>query len=177
MLNQNWFFDKKFVKFSEYFDTQWFFDTESKSIYVVSELDNGNIQIIEQNEKKRDVAYPNLYEEYEMFVSENAEVKKKTICDDIMVVNETVYTDLKSFAKEDKLIFNDETGWRYEKNGRTYHLVEGMTLGTKPQKTYAIIFAIDFSYPTEGDKTKAVWWAMCDNDPRELLENCREYIK
>lgn len=176
MLNQNWFYDKKFVMFNEYFDTQWFFDTESKSIYVVSELDNGNIQILEHNGKEKDVAYPNLYEEYEMFVRKNAEAEKKLICDDLFVAKETVYTDLRS-PYDDKLIFNEEGGWRYERDGRIYHLAEGMTFGTKSRKTYAVVFAIDFSYPTEGDKTKAVWWSMDDNTPKELLENCREYIK
>lgn len=177
MLNQNWFYDKKFVMFNEYFDTQWFFDTESKSIYVVSELDNGNIQIIEHNGEKRDVAYPNLHFEYEMFLEKNAKTEERSTHDGLMASKEIVYTDFKSYDYDDKLVLNEEEGYRYERKGRTWELAEGVTYGGKVRKSYAIIFAIDLSYPTEGDKTKAVWWSMCDNNPRELLENCREYIK
>ena len=37
MLNQNWFQDKRFVMFEDFAESQSFFDTETKNIYVVSE--------------------------------------------------------------------------------------------------------------------------------------------
>lgn len=37
MLNQNWFQDKRFVMFEEYAESQSFFDTVTRNIYVVSE--------------------------------------------------------------------------------------------------------------------------------------------
>lgn len=37
MLHQNWFMDKRFEMFEEYAESQSFYDTETKNIYVVSE--------------------------------------------------------------------------------------------------------------------------------------------
>lgn len=37
MLNQNWFQDKRFVMFEEYAESQSFFDTVTRNIYVVFE--------------------------------------------------------------------------------------------------------------------------------------------
>ena len=37
MLNQNWFQDERFVMFEDFAESQSFFDTETKNIYVVSE--------------------------------------------------------------------------------------------------------------------------------------------
>ena len=59
MLHQNWFMNEKFEMFNEYYETQLFYDTENKCFYIVSELDNGNVQITEHSgNDKNDMLYP-----------------------------------------------------------------------------------------------------------------------
>lgn len=37
MISQNWFSNKNFIMFNEYYETQIFFDTNSDNIYIVAE--------------------------------------------------------------------------------------------------------------------------------------------
>lgn len=65
-LHQNWFSDnKRFEMFEEFYETQWLYDIETKCFYVIQELNDGTVQIIEHNGEENDVMYPNLMCRYE----------------------------------------------------------------------------------------------------------------
>lgn len=69
MLNQNWFNDEKFVMFCDYAEYQLFYDTETKSIYEVSEtiMDTADTTIKEYDPENP--KYLQLYRAYESFVN------------------------------------------------------------------------------------------------------------
>lgn len=78
MLHQNWFMDKRFEMFNEYGHTQWFYDTKTECFYIVSEMENGNINIVEHSgNDKNDVIYPQLMSEYEEWKRNNEIYKKE----------------------------------------------------------------------------------------------------
>ena len=50
MISQNWFSNKNFIMFNEYYEIQMFFDINSNNIYIVTENNNDNtINITELN--------------------------------------------------------------------------------------------------------------------------------
>lgn len=71
-----------------------------------------------------------------------------------------------------KLIFNGKGGWSYERDGRTYDLLEGMSLGG--YSTSALCFVMETDENGYKDFTN---WFCCDcMTPEELLKTCDEYI-
>ena len=105
MLHQNWFANPRFEMFNEYYDTQWFYDTESKCFYVVSELDNGNVQITEHSgDKETDLMFPQLMLCYEEWTREVKNWKKTKNGEDYYVSPNTgwvyMFYEMKSFCKD-----------------------------------------------------------------------------
>lgn len=71
-----------------------------------------------------------------------------------------------------KLIFNGKDGWSYERDGRTYDLLEGMSL--EGHSTSALCFVMETDENGYKDFTT---WFCCDGlTPEELLKTCDEYI-
>lgn len=68
MLNQNWFQDEKFVMFEEYAESQSFFDTESRNIYVVSEEYGQKGSTIIQEITPESFEYMPNYNRYKKFM-------------------------------------------------------------------------------------------------------------
>ena len=68
MLNQNWFQDEKFVMFEEYAESQSFFDTESRNIYVVSEKYGQKGSTIIQEITPESFEYMPNYNRYKKFM-------------------------------------------------------------------------------------------------------------
>ena len=72
MLKQNWFYSKNMEMFHENMCEQWFFDKETKCIYLVSdELDDLTIVQIEEESEK----YVKFYNEYLEWKSQNLPVR------------------------------------------------------------------------------------------------------
>lgn len=72
-----------------------------------------------------------------------------------------------------KLIFNGKDGWGYERDGKSYDLLEGMSLGGST--TSCICFVMETDENGYKDFTN---WFFCDNSlsPAELLRVCDDYI-
>lgn len=67
MISQNWFSNKNFIMFNEYYEIQMFFDTNSNNIYIVAENNNDNtINITELNPSSTN--YDEYYEMYENYL-------------------------------------------------------------------------------------------------------------
>ena len=73
MLNQNWFQDKRFVMFEDFAESQSFFDTETKNIYVVSEEYGQKGSNIIQEITPESFEYTPNYNRYKKFIG----IKKK----------------------------------------------------------------------------------------------------
>lgn len=68
MLNQNWFQDKRFVMFEDFAESQSFFDTETKNIYVVSEEYGQKGSTIVQEITPESFEYTPNYNRYKKFM-------------------------------------------------------------------------------------------------------------
>jgi len=68
MLNQNWFQDKRFVMFEGFAESQSFFDTETKNIYVVSEEYGQKGSNIIQEITPESFEYMPNYNRYKKFI-------------------------------------------------------------------------------------------------------------
>ena len=72
MLMQNWFYQPNMEMFYEYFNEQWFFDKNTKAIYIVDDHDN-RIHIEEIQEDNGD--YNVYYSKYLEWKSDNMPVR------------------------------------------------------------------------------------------------------
>ena len=72
MLKQNWFCTKNMEMFNEFYCEQWFFDKDTKCVYIVSDKhdDLTIVQITEESEK-----YWKYYNEYLEWKSDNLPVQ------------------------------------------------------------------------------------------------------
>lgn len=71
-----------------------------------------------------------------------------------------------------KLIFNDRDGWSYERDGRTYDLLEGVSLGGHSSSVICFVMETD-----ENGYIGFTTWFCCDGlSPSELLEVCDQCI-
>lgn len=64
MLNQNWFQDKRFVMFEEYAESQSFFDTVTRNIYVIFEEYGRKGNTIIQEITPESLEYASKYARY-----------------------------------------------------------------------------------------------------------------
>lgn len=74
-----------------------------------------------------------------------------------------------------KLIFTKGDGYSYERDGRTYNLLEGITFRTKRSSDICFVIETD----DEGCYMDLHTWFCLggiDNNPESLLEICDEYI-
>ena len=75
MLHQNWFMNPRFEMFEDYGESQSFYDTETKNIYVVSEEYGQKGSTIIQEITKESTEYKPNYERYRAFKGITYKVK------------------------------------------------------------------------------------------------------
>ena len=96
MLNQNWFQDKRFVMFEDFAESQSFFDTETKNIYVVSEEYGQKGSNIIQEITPESFEYTPNYNRYKKFIG----IKEKYTVTYTAQVDQTIKASSLEEAKE-----------------------------------------------------------------------------
>lgn len=87
--------------------------------------------------------------------------------------NQINYTEEKIMAKG-RLIFTKGDGYMYERDGKTYALLEGKTIGANATSDLCFVMETD----ENGYKDFAGWFCIgsADSNPNELLKSCDTYV-